>query len=287
MGSLPLGLTTTTTFPMTIPAEGATLKFTTASTIAPGNYNISIIGTAGGVTSNNSIPFQVATVPAALIGFSAPPAREVALTQGGSASLSFQLTGASYYDVSLGVSGLPTGVTATITPQVTSPTGSFIVKLTASNGAAVAQNVPWNVTATPAANVPSQSLGMLLDITPTSGVGWTNRTSYVSTRATPFSAVYDPVHQLIYSSNQVWNRIDVISDAKRSLVGSIPIRDPRELDISIDGTRVWVTTGSQVMYSIDTSTQKATRYKLPRFGDIVNPATSWEGAQALSPWMAR
>jgi hypothetical protein len=106
----------------------------------------------------------------------------------------------------------------------------------------------------------------------TTTVGWTNRTTYVSTRATPFSAVYDPVHQMIYVSNLVWNQIEVISDAKRQVVKVIPIRDPRGMDLSIDGKEVWVTTGSQVMVSIDTTSYEPTQYIAPSYG-----GQTWEG----------
>ena len=109
-------------------------------------------------------------------------------------------------------------------------------------------------------------------------VVWTNKTSYVPTRATPYSAVYDSVHGMIYSANQVWNRVDVISDATRKIVKSIFIRDPRGMDLSIDGSTVWVATGSPVMYGINTTTQQATLYQLPPYKlNSASSAISWEG----------
>jgi len=88
---------------------------------------------------------------------------------------------------------------------------------------------------------------------------------------------------MIYSANQVWNRIDVISDETRAIVKSILIRDPRGMDISIYGSTIWVATGSQVMYGINTSTQKATFYQLPFLGaSSTSAGMSWEGAQVLS-----
>jgi hypothetical protein len=120
--------------------------------------------------------------------------------------------------------------------------------------------------------IPAADLTLLLDVTSPSGVGWTNQTSYVFTRATPFSAVYDPVHGLVFSSNEVWNRVDVISDATHAVVQTISIRDPRFIDISVDGARVWVSSGSgRTMYAIDTTTLKATRYELPSESQVPTP----------------
>ena len=287
IGALPAGLTTAQTFPLSIPSPGAFITFTASSGIAPGSYAVSFAGTAGSATATASLAVTVAAgTPSADNFVSLSLFNEVGLTAGGSASLAFEVIGSSYYSLSISVSGLPSGVSFTITPQIVQPYESFIVSLSASANAPAVRNLDWQVIATPAANLPALSRSLLLDITPVASAGWSNRTAYTSTRATPYGAVYDPAHQLIYSSNPTWSRIDVISDSTHAVVKTIPLRDSRGMDISPDGTKVWVATGSQVMYAIDTSTFHVTTYQLP---DITpnptyepNTHISWEGAQVLA-----
>lgn len=282
LGTLPAGLTSTQTFPLSVPPAGALVSFAAASSMTPGTYSVSISGNAAAATATVNPSIQIATGAATGPTFASASNYEFNVPQGGSITPSetFEVVGGSYYNVSLSATGLPAGVTASFSPQVVQPGVPFTVTLSASNAAVVAQNVQWSLIGTPPAGMTPTSLNyLLLDVTPPSGIAWTNRTTYASTRATPDAAVYDPAHQLIYSSNTTWNRIDVISNTTHGLVKSIPVRDPRGLDISIDGTTIWVATGSQVMYGIDTTTLKATRYQLPRLGTA---ATSWEGAQVLS-----
>ena len=283
LGTLPAGITTTSSFPMSVPLSGATITFTVASTAAAGSYVVPISGKADSATATAAINLQVSSGTPSGVTLSGPASFEVGIVQGGSSTLKINTSSSSYYDVSLNATGLPPGVTASVVPQVLVAGNQFTVTLSAASNAQVAQNILWKLTATPAANVPPVSLDFLLDVTPPSGIGWTNRTAYTSTRTTPFSGVYDPVHQLIYSSNVAWNRIDVVSNITHSLQQSISIRDPREMDISIDGSTIWVATGSQVMYGIDTTTLKATRYLLPGLVTATsNAAGSWGGGQVFS-----
>jgi hypothetical protein len=101
----------------------------------------------------------------------------------------------------------------------------------------------------------------------------------VSTEATPYAAVYDSLHGQIFASNSAWNRVDVISSSTHALIRSVPVNNPRGIDISPDGSKVWIATGSQVVYSLNTSTFATTRYLLPGLGTPSNSgAQSWQGA---------
>ena len=283
LGTLPAGISTTTSFPLSVSASGTKIDFEIAATVAAGSYSIPMTGTAGPATAQISVPLTISSGTPSQAYFIRPQFGEIGVAAGGSSYVQIQILGNSLYDLALSVSGLPSGTSATISPQLVQAGDSFTVTITAIGSAPVAQNVEWTITGTPAASVPASTLTLLLDVTPPSGIGWANRTTYVSTRATPFSAAYDPVHQLIYSSDQTWNRIDVISNGTHSLVRNLPIRDPRGLDISIDQKTVWVATGTQVMYGIDTTTFKATRYQLPRFSTALNASgSSWEGWRVLS-----
>lgn len=292
LGTLPAGLTSTSTFPMNVPAAGAVIQFTTSSSVKAGSLAVPITGTVATATASVSLPLTVVGGTPNPPTFAASSSNEVVLPQGSSTSVQGELIPGNLndptYEVTLSATGLPPGVTASISPQVVEAGGSsdtsFTLTLTASSTAPLTQNAQWGIVATPMASVAPTTANYLLDVTPAGGgVGWNNRTSYVSTRATPFSAVYDPAHGLIYSANQVWDRIDIISDKTRAIVKSISIRDPRGMDLSIDGSKVWVATGSQVMYGINTTTLQATRYILPRYGvTSTSPGTSWEGAQVFS-----
>ena len=287
--TLPAGLTTSSTFPMTVPSGGATINFTSSSSIATGNIAVSISGTAGGATDTISLPITVVSgTPIQPPAFTGSLFSEVQLVQGSSTSIKEQIVStmpnSPLYDVALSATGLPSGVTATFNPQTVEGNTSFTVTLTASSGAPPVQNAQWQIVGTPSLNVASASQDYLLDVTPASGgAGWNNQTGYVSTRATPYSAVYDPAHQLIYSAIQVWNQVDIISDKTRKIVKTLSIRDPKGVDLSIDGSTVWVSTGSQVMYGINTTTFQATRYMLPRYGvTSTSGGNSWHGGQVLS-----
>lgn len=288
LGTLPAGLSTTSTFPMSIPPNGAVVNFTTSSSIAPGNIAVSISGSVGTATASASIPLSVVSGTPVQGFFAIPLSKEVALAQGSSITTQGQFVSTNanspVYAATLSATGLTPGVTASFSPQVVEGNQSFTVTLTANSAASVVQNAQWNIVATPTANVPPSTSSYLLDVTPAAGgAGWSNQTSYVFTRGTPYSAVYDPAHHMIYAANQIWNRIDVISDKTRTIVKSISIRDPRGMDISVDGSTIWVATGGQVMYGISTATYQATQYILPRYGaNSSNPGISWEGAQVFS-----
>jgi hypothetical protein len=288
LGTLPAGLTTISTFPMSVPSGGATIYFATSSSIAAGSISVPVTGSAGGATATASIPLNVVSGAPNQLGFALSNFPEVQLTPGSSQSIqgSFISTNTNnpIYDVTLSVTGLPAGVTASISPQVVEPNANFTVTLTASSTALPMLNVPWNIVATSTADVPPSTSPYLLDVVARGGgAGWSNQTSYVSTRATPYSAVYDRAHEMIYAANQVWDRVDLISDKTRTVVKSISIRDPRGMDISIDGSTLWVATGSEVMYGINTTTYQATRYILPRYqASSTSPGVSWEGAQVIS-----
>lgn len=57
--------------------------------------------------------------------------------------------------------------------------------------------------------------------------------------------------------------MDVISNATHKILKHIAIRAPRGLDITQDGSHVWVITASQNLYAIDTASLQAKHYSLP------------------------
>jgi pseudomonalisin len=96
------------------PGASSTATITVAATATPGTSNISITGTSSGTTATTSVPLTVLGTPTLTI---AESAAKVEIAQGASGTLQFTTTtgGAFSGAVSLAVSGLPTGVSATWT----------------------------------------------------------------------------------------------------------------------------------------------------------------------------
>ncbi len=185
------------------------------------------------------------------------------------------------YNVTLSASGLPSGVTAIFTPDVIVPGQTVTLTLTATGAAPAAQNVPVTVTGTPAASAAPGSTTVLVDVTLPSNSLPNNRTDYVSTEGTPYAATFDPVHNLIFSTNPSWNRVDVISNSTHAIVKEIPIEGPRGIDISQDSSTVWVATASQEVFAVNTSTFSATRHVLPSLTSPSGPV-AWLAYQIFA-----
>jgi hypothetical protein len=272
LGTLPAGFSSTSSFPMSVTTSGAQITLICANTVTPGSYPISIAGNAGSATAGASftVTIQSGTPPKFYFTEKNPNyMSEVAIAAGGSGQLQLQsfteLSLPAYYQVQLSISGLPSGTTASFTPQYLNPGELVTVTISASNGAPMAQNAVVTVTGTPLAQVPVQTVSFLVDVSGPGGALPNNRTDYVSTEGTPDSAVYDPLHELIFASNPAWNRIDVISNVSHKVVKSVPVMSPRGIDITQDDSQVWVSTASQAVYSVDTTSFAATRYVLPDF----------------------
>jgi pseudomonalisin len=113
------------------PGASSTATITVASTATPGTSNITITGASGTTTATTSIPLTVLGTPTLTI---AESATKVSVAQGATGTLQFTTaTGGAFSGaVSLAVSGLPTGVSATWTTgsYTSSADGSTISTLT-------------------------------------------------------------------------------------------------------------------------------------------------------------
>ena len=269
LGSLPAGITVANAS-APLPPTGAALHLQASSTVPAGTYDLPLHGTAGSATSAGDFKFTVIT--------SGPPPdfelqtglqRELGISPAGSGSLQFGLRAQAGinstfdFDVTPSVSGLPTGTTASFSPAVVSVGQTLTVTLSAANGAPVTQNAVVTLTATPVAPVPAASAVFYADVTQPPGSLPGNRTDFVATAGTPYAAVFDSMHNLIFSSNPSWNRIDVISNATHKIIKSIPIRSPRGIDITQDNSHVWVQTASSNIFAIDTVSFQSSPYFLP------------------------
>lgn len=266
LGSLPAGVSSANTS-VPLPPTGATLQLQATAALAAGSYDLVLNGTAGGATAKGDFNFTVSSSAPPSIFFSSPLKDEMGVPIGGSGSLQFQSivnsTTSIDFDITPSVSGLPAGTTATFQPAFFLPGQSVTVTLTAASSAPVTQNAAVLLTGTPSVPISNATVTFFADVTQPPGSLPGNRSDFVSTRGTPYAAVYDAGQNLIFSSNPPWNRVDVISNATHQIVKSIPVRSPRGIDITQDNSTVWVQTASQNVYAINTTSLQATNYLIP------------------------
>jgi hypothetical protein len=265
LGTLPSGITWANTS-VSLPPSGATLHLQAANTTAAATYAISLNAAVAGTNAQGTFNFTVSTgTPPGFSLYS--PRTEVGVPIGGSGSIQFQTSasqgGSLDYDVTPSVSGLPPGTTASFSPSVFSVGQSVTVTLSAANNAPVTQNATLTLIGTPSAQAANATANFFADVTQPPGSLPGNRSDFVSTAGMPYAAAYDSMHNLVFSSNPSWNRVDVISNATHKIIKSIPIRSPRGLDITQDNSTVWVQTASQNIYGINTSSLQTRQYSLP------------------------
>ena len=247
---LPTGISAQPAFLSLSPGGAAQpVQLSAQATVAPGTYGAQFQGTAGGATGTTPITINVGTLESfALV----PPASNQIVAQVGiSAQLQIQTTvccppGLGTYQLNFAASGLPADVTAAFSPNPVAPGSTTTMTVSAAAGAATGQNYPVTVTATPSVSMSSQSLALALDVAPAPGTLPNNRTDFIRTDGTAGSMVYDPGHQLIYASDLEWNRVDIVSPVTKTIVRRVPIPAPQGLDLSLDGSRVYVSSADAV-----------------------------------------
>lgn len=139
--------------PATVTASGSTvLNITTATTTTPGTYTLTVNATDGTIT--HTIPVTLVVTPAGDFQMSASPASQTVQTPGLSTSYGITITSLNGFSgaVSLSISGLPTGATATFNPgsivgagnsslaistSPSTPAGAYNMIVTGTSGAIV------------------------------------------------------------------------------------------------------------------------------------------------------
>jgi len=254
VSGLPSGLSAT---PLSFSVLNApqTVTLTAASTIATGNYSLSLNGTSGSLTGSATVNVGVGALSNFLI--IQPLITQIVTRYGSTTQTQLQTEpwgpGISSYLLNFSVMGLPSGVTASFSPNPIPVGGTTTLSVTAPAGSQWMQGALFTVVATPSVSVPTNSLTLDLVIAPPPGSIPDNKTSYLRTDDTPRSIVYDAAHQQIFSSDYFLNRVDVVSTSTRQLVKSIPVLSPSGLALTIDGSEVLVGSDSQQVQAISTS----------------------------------
>jgi DNA-binding beta-propeller fold protein YncE len=157
----------------------------------------------------------------------------------------------------------------------------FTVTVTAAANASTMQNIPLTVSASAFAGVAPVTTTIFLDVTPAPGSLTNNRSDYLPTGDAPSALVYDPALDLIFACNSVWNRIDVVSNKTHQLQRSIPVRGPQVIDLSQDGTTLWIGTDSRRIYALNTATFELTSYLAPSIS-AMGWGSNWEANELLA-----
>jgi hypothetical protein len=130
---LPAGVTATFAPPATTGTD-STLTLTASSTATPGAAVITITGTGGGLTRTVNIDLLVTTAPVQDFALAANPTG-LGVVQGDTASSTISIISIDGFagPVSFAASGLPSGVTATFTPPVTTGPDMLLTLTVAGN----------------------------------------------------------------------------------------------------------------------------------------------------------
>jgi uncharacterized membrane protein len=142
VSGLPAGISATFNSPST--STKSSLTFTPSSTAAAGTYTVTVTGVSGSLTSTTFIGL---TVQAPNFSLSSSASTLTLVAGGAGASSTVGIIGATGFSnsVSLGVTGVPTGVTAKFSAAVASPTSTSLLAFTASSTAVAGT---YSVTAT-------------------------------------------------------------------------------------------------------------------------------------------
>jgi IPT/TIG domain len=269
LGTLPAGISWSTTSVPLPPNTTTTIHLQAASTTAAGASVVVLNAAVGIATAQENFNFTVSAGTPPAFGFSGPLQghEEVGVPIGGSGSIEYYTIVSSNsaidYDVTPSMSGLPPGTTASFSPSEFPVGQSVTVTLSAASNAPVTQNASVTLIGTASVQVGNATASFFVDVTQPPGSLPGNRSDFVSTAGTPYAAVYDPTHNLIFSSNPSWNRVDVISNQTHQIVKSIAVLSPRGIDITQDNSTVWVQTASLNVQAINTASLQVSHYSLP------------------------
>jgi len=156
--------------------------------------------------------------------------------------------------VDVQVSSIPSGISLSQTQFSVSASSSQSVTISASSSAA-AGNYSLTFQGISGSLAHSATLAVAVN----AGTPLPSRADFVPTYDTPAAGVYDMAHKLVYVSNPTKGTVHVISSTTYQMLKSIPIPKPVGLDLSVDGSKVYVGTDTQALYVIDTGTQEISR----------------------------
>ena len=267
IAGLPSGLTAAPSS-FSLQNTSQTITLTASSILADGNYSFSLNGTSGTLNASATVNVGVENVAGFVI--IQPFLQQIVARFGSTAQMQLETeqagSGISNYLLTFSATGLPSGVSASFSPNPVPVGETTTLSVTAPANSPWIQGVVVNVVATPSAAVQTEGLPLDLVVAPPPGSIPDNQSSYLRTDDTPQSIVYDAANQQIFSSDYFLNRVDVVSTATRQLIKSIPVLSPHGLALTKDGSKVLIGSDSQRVQAISTSSlQIIQQWTLPRY----------------------
>jgi hypothetical protein len=181
--------------------------------------------------------------------------------------------------VQVSISGLPDGVTTNPTSPFAVPAGQSVSVL--FGAASNAQTGQFNLTAqgTSGTLSHSQSLSLAIQAMPPTNLPRTRfvENDFVSAVDTPPGQphrrhiVFDAANQRFYVANLAMNRVEVFSASTPAMQTTITVPGASSVDLSADGSTLWVGTNLEQILAIDTAAlQVKARYPIAGLTPIPN-----------------
>ena len=262
VSNLPSGVTLNPAAPFSIAASSSqTITINVASTVAAASYTVNLSATSGSLSHSATVALAVQAPVNPGFSLSVTPS-SITLPPGaqGTFQITLQPFGGFSGEAEVEISGLPAGVTmsppgafalgssepqtVTLATSINMSGGSYTLSVNASSGA-LSQSASEALTIGNSAPLPS-------------------RADFVRTDDTPGDIVYDQTHQCVYVTNPVAGTVDVISSQTYQILRRIPVPSPAGIDISPDNSTVFIGTGTQAVYALNTANMAITaRYLVP------------------------
>ncbi len=194
--------------------------------------------------------------------FSVTPS-QISVPQGGRSSLvtiTPSLTHTFLGSISLNAQALPAGVSTIPSLPLTLTPGTPQTLAFTATQSAITGNTPVELVATGGGQSLTQDIALQVTQPVVSPLP-TLRTAFGNLNAAPLAfgdsqavaklIVYDSVHQQVLASNTTLNEVDVFSTVTHQQTATIPVPAPFGLDISADGSTIYVGTFTDFIYTID------------------------------------
>ncbi|MBU6409051.1 MAG: heparin lyase I family protein, partial [Verrucomicrobia bacterium] len=245
--------------PASVTGSGnSTLTVNTTTSTPSGTYTLTITGTSGSLTHSTTVSLTVN--PAPDFSLSASPT-SLTITQGNNGTSTITVNPINGYSgtVSLSVSGLPSGVTASFNPAST--TSSSTLTLTASSTATTGTAT---VTITGTDGTLTHTTTISLTVNPASGLpaGWTD--ADIGSVGLAGSASYSGgTFTVSGSGSDIWGTVDAFNYAYQSVSGDQTIV---ARVVSVQNTSSWAKSGIMVRASTSANDTYVAVYVTPGNG---------------------
>ena len=260
------------------PTTGAsTLTLAASSTASTGTSTVTISGTSGALKNSSTISLTVNPIPTPDFTLSSSPA-SLTITQGTSGTSTITVTPQNGFNgsVSLSASGLPSGVTASFSPNPT--TGASTLTLNAS-AAALTGTFTVTITGTSGSLTHTTSISLTVRLIPTLPTVWTD--ADIGATGVVGSASYgNNTFTVNGAGAQIYNTADAFHYVYQPLSGDGTIT---ARVVSLQGGSSYVTAGVMIRETLNTGSTNAKTADWRGFGGIYFDVRATTGGSTTEP----